>query len=229
MGDEPFKTWHETSTKESSGSSTRSTPPHQVAFAMERARMLFGSYRRGDANDPEVYVAAITAVLTRYPPDLVREVTDPNTGIQTSEKYLSFMPNAGELKAYCDGVAARKQHLRWLGKPAPQPAALLDPPPRPPGDLAQVFVPQDHKRYQSLVDWSTGADSRLWRFGKASDGRLGIWVAYSVWEYRQMTPARDLTSTEPGPLVLTEAARKVMRDIDAERNRTLPVDQEFPE
>jgi hypothetical protein len=78
---------------------------------MERAKVLFGSYRRGDANDPDAYVAAVAAVLSLYDADLIREVTDPRTGIMTSEKYMSFMLNAGELKVYCEGIAARRDRL----------------------------------------------------------------------------------------------------------------------
>jgi hypothetical protein len=79
---------------------------------MERAKVLFGCYRRGDANDPEQYVASIAAVLTIYDPELIRIVTDPRTGISTSEKFATFMPNSGELKIYCDDLAAK----RWQAK-----------------------------------------------------------------------------------------------------------------
>ena len=58
MGDEPYTTQQKTSTKTFSGAPRSSTSPHQAAYAAERARMLFGSYRRGDANDPTLYVAA---------------------------------------------------------------------------------------------------------------------------------------------------------------------------
>jgi hypothetical protein len=36
-----------------------------ASYAAERARLLLGCYRTGDANDPETYVAAITAILSR--------------------------------------------------------------------------------------------------------------------------------------------------------------------
>src|ERR1700730_13554767 len=115
MGDEPYTTQRTTF----SPRSTRSMSPHQAAYAAERAKVLFGSYRRGDANDPDAYVASIAAVLSMYDTDLIREVTDPRTGIMTSEKYMSFMPNAGELKVYCEGQAARRERLRRLGELPP--------------------------------------------------------------------------------------------------------------
>lgn len=145
--------------------------------------MLFGCYRRGDANDPETYVAAIAAVLARYDTDLIRDVTDPRTGIMTTEKFMTFMPNVGELKVYCDGVAARRDRIQHLGSlPAPDFSRARLPPPEPrPGDRATVHIPESHHRYASLVEWAGTADPRLWRYGKSSDGRNGIWVAFHVW------------------------------------------------
>lgn len=148
--------------------------------------MLFGSYRRGDANDPEVYVRSIAAVLARYHTDLVREVTDPNTGIQTTEKYMTFMPNAGELKVYCEGIAARRERMkRYSELPRSAPVAFIEPPEPQPGDKANLFVPDTHPRYRKLVDWSATADRVLWKFGKSSDGRNGIWVAWHIFEEGQ--------------------------------------------
>jgi hypothetical protein len=150
--------------------------------------MLFGCYRRGDANDPETYVAAITRVLSSYNADLIREVTDPLTGIQTTEKYMTFMPQSGELKVYCDSVAARRDRLRRLGSlPAPDfSRPRLEPPPPAPGDLATVFVPESHPRYPEIVAWARmkDTDPRLWQFGRSSDRRVGIWVAWNVWDDR---------------------------------------------
>jgi hypothetical protein len=144
--------------------------------------VLFGSYRRGDANDPDSYVASIAAVLSMYDTDLIREVTDPRTGIMTSEKYMSFMPNSGELKVYCEALAARKERLRRLGSlPAPVPIdARLPPPPPASGDLATVFVPASNPRYPALFEWSKTADPRKFKYEK----RPGIWVSHDTWDWR---------------------------------------------
>lgn len=144
---------------------------------------MFGCYRRGDANDPDTYVAAIAAILASYDDaDLIREVTDPRTGISATEKFASFMPNVGELKIYCDSVARRKANLaRLAALPAPDPnrPKLAKPGPGP-GDLANAFVPATHPKYRDLLEWSRGADGRLWRIGKSHDGREGIFVAHGV-------------------------------------------------
>lgn len=165
--------------------------------------MLSGSYRRTDANDPDMYIAAIAAVLAMYDVDLIREVTDPRTGIGTTEKYAGFMPNAGELKLYCEARAAHKERMKRLGD-LPKPnfnQARLAPPEAPAGYLANIFVPSDHSRYARLVEWAKTADVRLWKFGKASDGREGIWVDYKTWDDGQkaMRP-----KNEPAPVNLAE-------------------------
>lgn len=185
--------------------------------------MLFGCYRRGDANDPDTYVAAIAAVLSVYDADLIREATDPRTGICTTEKYMSFMPNAGELKVYCDGVAARRDRIRRLGElPAPDfSRARLAAPARAPGDLATVFVPKENPRYAALVEWSKTADERLFKF----DDRPGIWISWDTWEHRAATAPARRPDAEIGRLQLSEDARRAMADVDAERFGNLAVDR----
>jgi hypothetical protein len=64
---------------------------------------LFGSYRKGQADDPEIYVAAITAVLSEYPPDVVAYVTDPRTGLQQRSKWL---PDVPEVREACEDAMA---------------------------------------------------------------------------------------------------------------------------
>lgn len=186
--------------------------------------MLFGSYRRGDANDPDAYVAAITAVLAIYDPELIREVTDPRTGIATSEKYMSFMPNAGELKVFCDGVAARKERLQRLGAlpPVDFSRARLPAPPPQPGDKATIFVPASNPRYPELLAWSKTADPLKFKF----EQRPGIWVSYHTWDQRQVIVRRPTDRAEVAQrLALSEEANRVMGMVDAERNGTLPVDR----
>lgn len=222
MGDERYTTQQTTS----SPRSTRSTSPHQVAYAIERAKVLFGSYRRGDANDPDAYVAAISAVLSRYDTDLIREVTDPNTGICTTEKYMSFMPNAGELKVYCEAIVGRRDRLQKLGE-LPRPdfnrPRLAAPPPAP-GCRAKIFVPASNARYQQMLDWSKTADPLDWKF----EQRPGIWVSHAAWESRAVAPRQP--RTEPmTSLKLSDVARRTMAELDVERSGNLPIDmpQEF--
>ncbi|WP_441235641.1 hypothetical protein [Bradyrhizobium sp. 930_D9_N1_4] len=64
-----------------------------------RAKILLGCYRTGDANDPETYVAAITAILARYPQDVITAVTHPATGLPSKKGWL---PTVKEVVEACD-------------------------------------------------------------------------------------------------------------------------------
>jgi hypothetical protein len=77
---------------------------------------MFGCYRKGDANDPDTYVAAITATLARYPEDVIRDVTHPATGLPTQ---ISFLPTVKEVFDACEAIvqprreaAAREERSR---------------------------------------------------------------------------------------------------------------------
>ncbi len=136
--DEPTDTENEELWKRATISSTdseRSTNPLRAKYAALRARLLLGCYRRGEANDPDTYVAAIAAVLALFEPEIIREATDPRTGIQTTEKFMAFMPNAGEVKSFCEALAGRKDRLeRYAAMPrAERPSREAVPPDPPPG------------------------------------------------------------------------------------------------
>lgn len=70
-----------------------------MEFAAERAQLLFGCYRKGDANDPKTYVTAVAAVLADYPAETIRFVTDPRTGLPSRGEW---MPTVGEVKRACE-------------------------------------------------------------------------------------------------------------------------------
>jgi hypothetical protein len=216
MGDEQFTMQRETS-RPRSGPSTN----QRLSYATERAEVLFGCYRRGDANDPDRYVASIAAVLSLYDFELMRDVTDPRTGICTSEKYMSFMPNAGELKVYCDALVARRDRFEKLAE-LPRvdfSRARLPAPPEGPGARATVFVPASNSRYAALLEWSKTADPLLFKF----EQRPGIWVAYGIWD--QGIALRPAPRHErPTSLQLSDIARRTMAGIDAERSHDLPSD-----
>lgn len=86
--------------------------PHQLTFAMERARLLFGCYRMGEANDPETYVAAVTKALALFPQDTIKFVTDPSTGMPSR---LKWMPSVAEVIEACndhDGLRRRIAEMK---------------------------------------------------------------------------------------------------------------------
>jgi hypothetical protein len=59
-----------------------------TSYAAARAKLLLGCYRTGEANDPETYVAAITAVLARYPEEVITAVTHPVMGLPSKKGWL---------------------------------------------------------------------------------------------------------------------------------------------
>jgi hypothetical protein len=72
---------------------------------------LLGCYRTGEANDPEIYLAAVVAVLSDYPIDIVAAVTDPRTGIPAKLKWL---PTIAEIKTACEDIAGpRRRMAEW--------------------------------------------------------------------------------------------------------------------
>ena len=104
---------------------------------------------------------AIAAVLEMYDEGLIREVTDPRTGISTTGKFVAFPPNAGELKAYCEGRAACRDRIYRYAELAPidpNRIALPAPPPRP-GRRANVIVPRECPRYEEMHQRALKADS----------------------------------------------------------------------
>ena len=154
--------------------------------------MLFAGYRRGDANDVDGYVASIAAVLSLYEPELIRRVTDPRTGISTREKFMSFMPNSGELKVFCDEQAAiDDRYRRYQRLPGPERLALPKPPPGP-GSRTNLFVPVDAPQYPAMVARAAtdGVDPRDYRH----DAK-GVWVVLS-W-----VVDRPLTDPTMNPMV----------------------------
>lgn len=70
-----------------------------IVEAKKHARLLLGCYRTGDANDPEVYVAAIVRVLAKYPVTIMAAVCDPATGLPSTLKWL---PTISDVVAECE-------------------------------------------------------------------------------------------------------------------------------
>lgn len=61
--------------------------------------MLFGCYRKGEAEDPDTYAAAVAAVLAAYPTPIVYRVTDPLRGLPGRSRWL---PTVAEVRDACE-------------------------------------------------------------------------------------------------------------------------------
>ena len=73
--------------------------------------MLFGCYRKGEANDPEIYTAAIAATLAEFTDDVVEFVTDPRTGLPATCKWL---PTVAEVREACKKRAEAVENIKIL-------------------------------------------------------------------------------------------------------------------
>ena len=82
-------------------------------YATDRARLLVGCYRTGDANDPATYVAAIAATLARYSEAIITSVTHPVTGLPSKK---SWLPTVKEVFDACEDMddRSRQQTAREL-------------------------------------------------------------------------------------------------------------------
>ncbi len=90
---------------------TNSVSRKRSAAIRKAALMLLGCYRTGDANDPEVYVAAVVAVLSDYSLDVVDAVTNARNGIPSKLKWL---PTVAEIKTACEDIAGpRRRFAEW--------------------------------------------------------------------------------------------------------------------
>jgi hypothetical protein len=61
--------------------------------------ILIGCYRKGEADNPEVYTTALAAILEGYPESVVRFVTDPRTGLPGRSNWL---PTIAEARGACE-------------------------------------------------------------------------------------------------------------------------------
>ena len=76
--------------------------PAQVGEAL---KILFGSFPLGKPNDPQIYTAAVTQLLSNYPNSVVRKAVDPIRGIASRTK---FLPTIAELSELLDCELARE-------------------------------------------------------------------------------------------------------------------------
>jgi hypothetical protein len=76
-------------------------------YAASRAALMFACYRKADASDPEIYAAAVAAVLNDYPPEVIDYITDPRTGLPSKSQWL---PSVFEVRRACE------EHQDYLRK-----------------------------------------------------------------------------------------------------------------
>lgn len=136
---------------------------------------MFACYRRGDANDPDGYVAAVASVLARYEPAVIETVTDPYSGIPGRKNNgWSGMPDVADVKEACEAEANRRERIKELGavKPAPR---LRIAAPKTPGYMANVLVRSESPQYAAICTMTADPKASPYEWKHDEQGR-GIWV-----------------------------------------------------
>lgn len=140
---------------------------------------LFSAYRIDQYGDPEGFKTSVGAVLEQYPNEVIIYVCDPRTGIQ---RRCKFPPTLSEIIEACD---THRDFLERASKPrvaSPQRQYDSRWEERPQGALGNVFIPDGHPRYGSLVERTKALNPVWWKFGTSSDGRAGIFVPLNLWD-----------------------------------------------
>lgn len=195
------------SSQQPTGSSTKSqrssgetSPTCSPKFAADRARLMFGCYRRSDAADPDTYCAAVAMVLTRYPAAVVEVVTHPFEGLpgRVKDNGYSGMPDVGEVKQACEAEAAKQARWQALQRVRPVQRLALPKPPPDPRAKANHFIPRGFVGYDEAVAQheAAGAASIAWyqtRVCVDGEERHGIWKPYQndggrAWPKKEFKP-----------------------------------------
>ena len=75
------------------------------------AARLYGSFRRDDASDPDVFLQGVAAIFRNYPTDVLNQVCDPFSGLPSKS---TFPPSFREIKDACEEILdiGRRQRKR---------------------------------------------------------------------------------------------------------------------
>ena len=84
--------------------STVSTLKDRMKLAKYHARLIFGSFRAGEANDPEVFTTALITLLMSYPAQVGAKLSDPKSGLAGKSK---FLPTISEVREAADALMAQ--------------------------------------------------------------------------------------------------------------------------
>ena len=99
------------------------TSEERTALASWHARLILGSYRADQANDPEIYVTAIAHLLLQYPAEIGALLTDPKDGIAGNYKWL---PTVSEVKEEADRIMKKRRADWYRAKELEEQFALRD-------------------------------------------------------------------------------------------------------
>lgn len=84
---------------------TSNASAEKLELAAKYTKLLLGCYRMGDANDPEVYTAAIIAIFSDYSEEVMRDVADPRRGLPSK---IQWLPTVKEVREACEKRANQR-------------------------------------------------------------------------------------------------------------------------
>jgi hypothetical protein len=72
------------------------------------ARILLGCYRTSEVSDPQVFTAAVIAVLAKFDEPVIRAVCDPVSGLPSGSKWL---PTTSEILTACNDELRQQETI----------------------------------------------------------------------------------------------------------------------
>lgn len=181
------------------------------------AKLILGSYRADQANDPEIYVTAIAHLLSRYPTDIGARLTDPKDGVAGKYK---FLPTVSEVRGEAEKLikeegdrAYRQSELQkqWELRAEVESQDKAEPPEyrqkvaqRIRGEIKEAFASGEHEPFNVFVPMFAPQYAEMVKrgglpgFSLEDKKRAGIWVRLS-WLQGQRTQVgqwRQFTSEE---------------------------------
>lgn len=143
-----------------------------MELALYHSKLILGCYKTDDVSDPQVYVTAVAAVLSRYSTDIGVRLSDPKDGVAGKLKWL---PSVSEIRALCDEQQAADLAAAKRAADLAEQWRLRDqfeewfPQARP--DPYNVFVPTFAPQYVAMVERGGRPG-----FSIEDKTRPGVWV-----------------------------------------------------
>lgn len=176
-----------------------------TSYAADRAALLLGCYRTGEANDPTTYVAAITAILAHYPEEVITAVTHPATGLPSKK---SWLPTVKEVNDACaEAVEPIKQNELRLKR------------------IAEQFEMRERERKgeKPTLGQLQSKYGKDWGIEPATPLRTSEIIEQETREARERAAARtraeygEMGMTPPSKYALSPTALKIIREQDETR------------
>lgn len=130
------------------------------------ARILLGCYRTGEVSDPQVFTAAVVAILARFSEEVVRAVCDPVSGLPSQSKWL---PTTSEILTACLDERRHQETIRRYDAMGTVTKTKLTR-----AELANTFVPAGVPMYPVIHERCTEDNRKFWRLDDGN--RPGVWV-----------------------------------------------------